>query len=71
VPTADLVKTARSKLGMTQAELAAALGRSRKTIVRWEAGVSEPKHSDIERLLELAATVDPARRQPTGKPKRA
>lgn len=45
---ADEMKTLRERIAMTQADLAEALGISRKTIIRMEAG------EEIDRRTELA-----------------
>lgn len=50
---AEDIKARRLKLGMTQAELASALGLALNTISRWELGTSQP---DGAKMLDLALT---------------
>lgn len=47
-----LVK-AREHVGMTQKELADALGTHRQVISRWEQGVSEPRLAQLAALLRI------------------
>ena len=47
------LKAARITAGMTQAEVAKALGRNKQTIVNWEKGLTAIKGSDLVRLSEL------------------
>lgn len=48
----DIIKTRRVELGMTQAQLATAVGVSEATISRWESGdITSIKHT---RLIPLA-----------------
>jgi DNA-binding transcriptional regulator YiaG len=42
----ELVKDARTRLGMTHQAFAEALGVSRRTVIRWETGESEPRPGD-------------------------
>lgn len=51
--TAAGIGRARRCLGMTQAELARALGVGRVTVARWETDVMSPTHRSVERLLDL------------------
>lgn len=51
----ELVRDARTVLGMTQAELAAELGCARATVHRYETGKTEPKKVVLDRLKSLAA----------------
>lgn len=44
------VSAARDLLGITQAELAAAVGIERKTIARFEAGLADPYRENIEKI---------------------
>src|SRR4051812_10832194 len=50
VRSADLIREARLRAGLTQYELAARSGRERSVIARWEQGVVAPS---IETLIEL------------------
>ena len=47
------IKTTREKLGLTQKELADALGVSFATVNRWEKGRAKPQKDRIERLRSL------------------
>lgn len=49
--SADLVRRARARAGLTQAELAARLATTQSAIARWERGGSAPS---AERLGEIA-----------------
>lgn len=44
---------AREHVGMTQKELADALGTHRQVISRWEQGVSEPRLAQLSALLRI------------------
>ena len=48
--SADLIREARLRAGLTQYELAARSGRDRSVIARWEQGTVAPS---IETLVEL------------------
>ena len=48
--SADLLRTARLRAGLTQAELGRAVGRPQSAIARWEAGRVQPS---LETLREL------------------
>jgi len=50
VRSADLIREARLRAGLTQHELAERTGRERSVIARWEQGAVAPS---IETLLEL------------------
>jgi transcriptional regulator with XRE-family HTH domain len=50
VSSADLLRTARLRAGLTQAELGRAVGRPQSAIARWESGQVQPS---FERLREL------------------
>ncbi len=47
------LKAARVNAGLTQDETAHALGKTKQTIVNWEAGVTEIKYRDLMALSEL------------------
>jgi transcriptional regulator with XRE-family HTH domain len=49
--SADLIREARLRAGLTQYELAERSGRDRSVIARWEQGAVAPS---VETLLELA-----------------
>jgi len=51
VRSADLIREARLRAGLTQYELAERSGRDRSVIARWEQGVVAPS---VETLVELA-----------------
>lgn len=44
------IKEARENRGLTQKELAKIMGKSTYTIIKWEAGVTEPKYSEFKEL---------------------
>lgn len=44
------VTAARDLLGITQAELAAAIGIERKTIARFEAGIAAPYPANLQKI---------------------
>lgn len=46
-----LIRSARERAGLTQAELARTAGTSQPTIARYESGRSEPRASTLERIL--------------------
>jgi transcriptional regulator with XRE-family HTH domain len=48
--SADLLRTARLRAGLTQSELGRAVGRPQSAIARWEAGRVQPS---LETLREL------------------
>ena len=50
VRSADLIREARLRAGLTQYELAARTGRERSVVARWEQGTVAPS---IETLVEL------------------
>jgi transcriptional regulator with XRE-family HTH domain len=50
VRSADLIREARLRAGLTQAELAARARRDRSVVARWEQGAVAPS---LETLLEL------------------
>lgn len=43
----------RAKLGLTQADFAAAIRKTRETVGRWERGETEPKYEDVEAAKKL------------------
>jgi superfamily II DNA or RNA helicase/DNA-binding XRE family transcriptional regulator len=53
----DQIKQLRSRLGLTQVELAERLGVSFPTVNRWENGKSRPSQLPWTRLLELSGDV--------------
>lgn len=48
-PTPGMCREIRTKAGVTQAELATALGVSRKTLIHWERGERTPRSETRER----------------------
>jgi transcriptional regulator with XRE-family HTH domain len=48
----QIIRTARLKAGLTQAELAARLGRERAQIARWEIGGQEPSFENLRSVVE-------------------
>lgn len=55
--TAQRIRDARERAGLTQAELAAAVGVAVQTISRWERGVSKPNVDDIAALAAAVGIV--------------
>jgi transcriptional regulator with XRE-family HTH domain len=49
---AQIIQAARLKAGLTQAELAARLGRERAQIARWETGGQEPSFENLRSVVE-------------------
>jgi len=47
------IKEKREKLGMSQYDLAKAVGVSPETIRRWEQGVTTPKEENLEALEQV------------------
>jgi transcriptional regulator with XRE-family HTH domain len=66
--TPDELRARRTSLGMTQAELAAALGTVKDTISRWERGTRGIEHPE---MLTLALDQLAARQKRRGPRKRA
>ena len=50
---ADLMFETRVGAGMTQAQLATALGISQSTVAAWESGDQVPRVDELERLAQL------------------
>jgi transcriptional regulator with XRE-family HTH domain len=49
---AQIIREARLKAGLTQAELAARLGRERAQVARWETGGQEPSFANLAAAVE-------------------
>jgi transcriptional regulator with XRE-family HTH domain len=49
----DLIKEARRRAGLTQAELAVKAGTTQSAIARWERGAVSPSFDTVRRLLRL------------------
>lgn len=49
----DLIKEARRRAGLTQAELAERAGTTQSAIARWERGYVDPGFDQVRRLLRL------------------
>jgi len=73
---ADAVRSLRSQLGLTQAELADRIGTRQQTISEWETGVSRPRRMS-QRLLRMVAEsstayeADPSGSSDGSRPSRA
>jgi transcriptional regulator with XRE-family HTH domain len=52
--TADVVRIARQRAGLTQQQLADRSGHPRETIARWETGTREPSLTDLRALVSAA-----------------
>ena len=46
----EIIHKAREAAKLTQVELAGRLGIARNTINRWEMGIREPTHAEMERV---------------------
>lgn len=57
-PVSAVLLALRSRLDLTQAELAERLGVSVATVNRWEAGGNRPQRAPMARILALAADAD-------------
>lgn len=57
VPTADLVREIRTRLGLTQEKLAARLGVTFPTINRWENGRAKPSPLALKQIEDLLAAL--------------
>ena len=51
VDTGALIREARSIAGLTQAQLAEAVGTKQSVISRWERGIDEPRISTLARIF--------------------
>jgi transcriptional regulator with XRE-family HTH domain len=49
----DLIREARRRVGLTQAELAARAGTAQPAIARWESGRTAVSFDDVVRLVRL------------------
>ncbi len=49
----DLIREARKRAGLTQAELAGRAGTTQSGIARWESGRTSPSLDDVRRLIRL------------------
>lgn len=50
---AKRIKDGRQRLGMTEAQFAAAVGISRGAVYQWEAGLTAPRRANAPRVAEL------------------
>lgn len=53
----QVVREARLKAGLTQAEVAARLGRDRAQVARWEIGGQEPSFENVRAVVEACGFV--------------
>jgi len=51
MPSADLIRAARLRARLTQAELAERIGTTQSAIARWEAGGTEPSLETLARVI--------------------
>jgi transcriptional regulator with XRE-family HTH domain len=49
---AQIIREARLKAGLTQAELADRLGRDRAQVARWETGGQEPSFENVQAVVD-------------------
>jgi len=54
---AQIIREARLKAGLTQAELAARLGRERAQVARWEISGQEPSFANLRSAVEACGFV--------------
>ncbi len=54
---AQIIREARLKAGLTQAELAERLGRERAQVARWETGGQEPSFANLSAVVEACGFV--------------
>jgi hypothetical protein len=57
VTAAQIIREARLKAGLTQAELAARLGRERAQVARWEIGGQQPSFANLRSAVEACGFV--------------
>lgn len=65
---AQVIREARLRAGLTQAELAARLGRERAQVARWETGAQEPSFANLRSVVEacgFALRIEIAEREET------
>lgn len=55
----DRIRARRTHLGLTQVQLAEAVGVEQTTVSKWEVGSSRPRHDDISRIAK-ALKIKPA-----------
>lgn len=55
--SAQIIREARLKAALTQAELAARLGRDRAQVARWETGSQEPSFENVRAVVEACGFV--------------
>jgi uncharacterized protein len=55
--SAQIIREARLKAGLTQSELAERLGRERGQVARWEIGGQEPSFENLRAVVEACGFV--------------
>ena len=55
--SAQIIREARLKAGLTQSQLAARLGRERGQIARWEIGGQQPSFENVQAVVEACGFV--------------
>lgn len=50
------IKQWRGISGLTQAQLAKAIGTNKQTVSNWECGKTEPKYSDLVKMAQVMNT---------------
>jgi transcriptional regulator with XRE-family HTH domain len=54
----DEIRVRRQRLGLSQQQVAEAVGVERVTISRWESGIRAPTRESLSRLLEIYGATD-------------
>jgi transcriptional regulator with XRE-family HTH domain len=57
VTSAQIIREARLKAGLTQADLAERLGRDRAQVARWEIGGQQPSFENLQSVVEACGFV--------------
>ena len=57
VTSAQIIREARLKASLTQADLAARLGRDRAQVARWETGGQQPSFENVRAVVEACGFV--------------
>lgn len=55
---AEIIRSAREALAMSQPDLAREVGVNLRTVMRWESGVSRPRNHNLLRICRVLG-IDP------------